>query len=206
MPSLVISIDGTIIKEVALTKERTTLGRRPYNDIVISNLAVSGEHALLHCADGRVSIEDLQSTNGTYVNQQRITRQELQHGDQLHIGQYQLSLQFTSQEYAAWAAAAAAAQPACLRIDGDAAREVALVKPVTTLGKPGVAVAAITRKAAGFTVTRTEGADGSLRLNGLAVGPEARPLQHGDLIELAGTRLHFLLAQANASEASPEQG
>ena len=193
MPSLVISIDGTIIKEVALTKERTTLGRRPYNDIVISNLAVSGEHALLHCVDGRVTIEDLHSTNGTYVNQQRITRQELQHDDQLHIGQYQLSLQFTPEEYAAWAATAAAAQPACLRIEGDAAREVALVKPVTTLGKPGVAVAAITRKASGFTVARTEGTDGSLRLNGLAVGPEPRPLQHGDLIELAGTRLHFIL-------------
>lgn len=193
MPSLVISIDGTIIKEVALTKERTTLGRRPYNDIVISNLAVSGEHALLHCMDGRVTIEDLQSTNGTYVNQQRITRQELQHDDQLHIGQYQLSLQFTPQEYAAWAATVARALPACLRIEGDTAREVALVKPVTTLGKPGVAVAAITRKASGFTVARTEGTDGSLRLNGLAVGPEPRPLQHGDLIELAGTRLHFIL-------------
>jgi len=198
MPSLVISIDGTIIKEVALTKERTTLGRRPYNDIVISNLAVSGEHALLHCVDGRVSIEDLHSTNGTYVNQQRITRQDLQHDDQLHIGQYQLSLQFSPQEHAAWAATAAATQPACLRIAGDATREVALVKPVTTLGKPGVAVAAITRKATGFTVARTEGADGSLRLNGLAVGHEARPLQHGDLIELAGTQLYFLLLQPSA--------
>lgn len=195
MPSLVISIDGAVIKEVALTKERTTLGRRPYNDIVISNLAVSGEHALLHCASGRISVEDLQSTNGTYVNRQRITRQELQHGDLLHIGQYQLSLQFTAQEYAAWATTAAAAQPACLRLEGEPVREVALVKPVTTLGKPGVAVAAITRKAAGFTVARTEGADGSLRLNGLGVGTEPRKLQHGDLIELAGTRLHFLLLQ-----------
>ncbi|WP_159915326.1 FHA domain-containing protein [Pantoea sp. 18069] len=198
MPSLVISIDGAVIKEVALTKERTTLGRRPYNDIVISNLAVSGEHALLHCTAGRVSIEDLHSTNGTYVNQQRITRQEIHHGDLLHIGQYQLSLQFTPQEYAAWGVAAAAAQPACLRLEGDTGREVALVKPVTTLGKPGVAVAAITRKAMGFTVARTEGADGSLCLNGLAVGTEPRPLQHGDLIELAGSRLQFLLLQTSA--------
>ncbi len=196
MPRLVISIDGAIIKEVALTKERTTLGRRPYNDIVISNLAVSGEHALLHLAGGRVSIEDLQSTNGTYVNQQRITRQELQHGDLLHIGQYQMTLQLSPEEYAEWGAAAAAAQPACLRLEGDAPREVALLKPVTTLGKPGVAVATITRKASGFTLARTEGADGSLRLNGLSVGADVRPLQHGDLIELAGSRLHFLLLQA----------
>lgn len=196
MPRLVISIDGAIIKEVALTKERTTLGRRPYNDIVISNLAVSGEHALLHCVAGRVSIEDLQSTNGTYVNQQRISRQELQHDDLLHIGQYEIRLQLSPEEYASWGAAAAVAQPACLRLEGDSAREVPLLKPVTTLGKPGIAVAAITRKAAGFTLARMEGADGSLRLNGLSVGADARPMQHGDLIELAGSRLHFLLLQA----------
>ena len=67
MPTLVISIDGAVIKEVQLTKERTTLGRRPYNDIVIENLAVSGEHAVIILADGKVSIEDLRSTNGTFV-------------------------------------------------------------------------------------------------------------------------------------------
>ena len=195
MPRLVISIDGAIIKEVTLTKERTTLGRRPYNDIVISNLAVSGEHALLHCADGRVSIEDLQSTNGIYVNQQRITRQELHHGDQLSIGQYQIRVELTPEEYAHWSAVSAAAQPACLRLEGDPAREVALVKPVTTLGKPSVAVAAITRKATGFTLSRMEGADGSLRLNGLSVGAEPRALQHADRIELAGSQLQFLLLQ-----------
>lgn len=196
MPRLVVSIDGAIIKEVMLTKERTTLGRRPYNDIVISNLAVSGEHALLHCANGRVSIEDLQSTNGTYVNHQRVTRQELHHGDMLNIGQYQLDLQLTPEEYEAWGATAASAQPACLRLEGQITREVTLVKPVTTLGKPGVAVAAITRKAAGFTLSRVEGADGSLRLNGVDVGTEAQMLRHEDRIELAGSRLQFLLLPA----------
>src|SRR5260221_9481307 len=54
MPTLVISIDGAVIKEVQLAKERTTLGRRPYNDIVIDNLAVSGEHAVLSIVDGKV--------------------------------------------------------------------------------------------------------------------------------------------------------
>ncbi|MEN9539086.1 MAG: hypothetical protein RLZZ126_1321, partial [Pseudomonadota bacterium] len=50
MPKLIVSIDGVVIKEVQLTKDRTTLGRRPYNDIVIDNLAVSGEHAVLQMA------------------------------------------------------------------------------------------------------------------------------------------------------------
>ena len=77
MPNLVISIDGAVIKEVTLSKERTTLGRRPYNDIVIENLAVSGEHAMLTMQDGKVTIEDLRSTNGTFVNGRAIQKQEL---------------------------------------------------------------------------------------------------------------------------------
>lgn len=192
MPRLVISMDGALIKEVALTKERTTLGRRPYNDIVISNRAVSGEHALLHWVQGRVSIEDLQSTNGTYVNRQRITRQALQHGDLLHIGQYQISLQLSPEEHGAMAV-----PPACVRLEGTQAREVALVKPVTTLGKPGVAAASITRNATGYTLARIDGGDGSLRLNGFDIGAEPRTLQHKDRIELAGCQLHFLLLPAS---------
>ncbi len=189
MPSLVISIDGTIIKEVALTKERTTIGRRPYNDIVIDNLAVSGEHALLHCVDGRVSIEDLRSTNGTYVNRQRITRQDLQPGDLLDIGKYQMRLLL-----------AGAPKPAPLSASlllEDGGRQVPLVKTVTTLGKPGVAVAAITHKPSGYTLARIEGEDRSLLLNGQDVGTAPQPLQHGDQLELAGSRLQFLLQVAN---------
>ena len=195
MPSLVISIDGTIIKEVALLKERTTMGRRPYNDIVIDNLAVSGEHALLHCVDGRISIEDLHSTNGTYVNRQRIARQDLQPGDQLDIGKYQMRLVLSGAGNHAAPAPKPAPLSASLLLE-DGGRQVPLVKTVTTLGKPGVAVAAITHKPAGFTLARIEGEDGSLLLNGQGVGPEPQPLRHGDRLELAGSRLQFLLQAA----------
>ena len=75
MPRMIVSIDGVVIKEVQLTKERTTLGRRPYNDIVIDNLAVSGEHAAIHMMPDGVEIEDLGSTNGTYVNAKAVKRQ-----------------------------------------------------------------------------------------------------------------------------------
>ena len=186
MPSLVISIDGTIIKEVALTKERTTIGRRPYNDVVIDNLAVSGEHALLQRIGDSVYVEDLRSTNGTYVNRQRITRHELQPGDLLDIGKYQMRVLFSP---------AAAPQPACLQLE-DSGRQVPLVKTVTTLGKPGVAVAAITHRPAGYTLARLEGEDRSLLLNGQDVGAAPQPLQHGDRLELAGSRLQFLLQAA----------
>ena len=68
MPRMFVSIDGVVIKEVTFTKERTTVGRRPYNDVVIDNLAVSGEHAVFLMNGDDVEVEDLGSTNGTYVN------------------------------------------------------------------------------------------------------------------------------------------
>ena len=71
MPKMIVSIDGVVVKELQLTKDRTTLGRRPYNDIVIDNLAVSGEHAALQMTGSEVHIEDLNSTNGTYVKDRK---------------------------------------------------------------------------------------------------------------------------------------
>ena len=78
MPKMIVSIDGVVIKEVQLTKDRTTLGRRPYNDIVIDNLAVSGEHAVMQMTGNEVYLEDLNSTNGTYINGKAAKKQLLQ--------------------------------------------------------------------------------------------------------------------------------
>ena len=90
MPKMIVSIDGVVIKEVQLTKDRTTLGRRPYNDIVIDNLAVSGEHAVLQMTGGQVYLEDLNSTNGTYVNGKAAKKQLLQDGDSVEVGKYKI--------------------------------------------------------------------------------------------------------------------
>src|SRR5574343_1289992 len=90
MAKLVVSLDGVVIKEVQLTKDKTTLGRRPYNDIVIDNLAVSGEHAVLQMLGNDVFIEDLNSTNGTYINGKAIKKQLLAHNDTIEIGKYRI--------------------------------------------------------------------------------------------------------------------
>ena len=90
MPKMIVSIDEVVIKEVQLTKDRTTLGRRPYNDIVIDNLAVSGEHAVLLMTGGEVFLEDLNSTNGTYINGKAVKKQQLQNGDGIEIGKYKI--------------------------------------------------------------------------------------------------------------------
>jgi hypothetical protein len=90
MQKLTISLDGNVVKDVVLTKNRTTLGRRPYNDIVIDNLAVSGEHAVVQLSGGQATIEDLNSTNGTYLNSTGIKRGTLQHNDVIEIGKYRI--------------------------------------------------------------------------------------------------------------------
>lgn len=212
MPKMIVSIDGVVIKEIQVTKERTTLGRRPYNDVVIDNLAVSGEHAAVQMTGEEVFLEDLNSTNGTYVNGKAVKRQQLFNGDTIEVGKYKI--QFVSEPegerfdktmvfkpgMALPAAATAAAERAvtgelqgCIRVLSGAAsgREVPLTKVVTTVGKPGVAVAAITRRQHGFVVARVEGANNPL-LNGTPIGDEPLALKSGDLIELAGTQMQFI--------------
>src|SRR5205085_12083152 len=90
MGKLVVSLDNVVIKEFQITKERTTLGRRPYNDIVNDNLAVSGEHAVLTATHDDVFIEDLNSTNGTYINGKAVKKQLLQNNDVVEIGKYRI--------------------------------------------------------------------------------------------------------------------
>jgi len=226
MPKMIVSIDGVVIKEVQLTKDRTTLGRRPYNDIVIDNLAVSGEHAVLQMTGNEVYLEDLNSTNGTYINGKAVKKQLLANNDTVEIGKYKIKYinevagptfektmilkpgtvmpppQPKAPVAGAPAAASADAQAADLGqvnasikvLSGAAAgRQVPLVKVVTTIGKPGVAVAAITKRPHGFVVAHVEGSN-KPTLNGAAIGAEPVTLKNGDLLELAGTQMQFVQA------------
>jgi pSer/pThr/pTyr-binding forkhead associated (FHA) protein len=205
MPKMIVSIDGVVIKEVQLTKDRTTLGRRPYNDIVIDNLAVSGEHAVMQISGLDVFLEDLNSTNGTYVNGKAIKKQQLKNGDTVEIGKYKIkfvhdgAVENFEKTTVINAGAVVTAEPAALVGNGSirvmsgaaAGRQVQLVKVVTTIGKPGVAVAAITRRPHGYVVALVEGAI-KPTVNGSAIGTEAITLRNGDLLELAGTQMQFV--------------
>ena len=207
MPKMIVSIDGVVIKEVQLTKDRTTLGRRPYNDVVIDNLAVSGEHAVLQMSGSDVFLEDLNSTNGTYVNGKAIKKQQLQGGDTIEIGKYKIKFVHEgadSHEKTMVINAGAVVSsggdsgamplgPAAIKvISGSAAgREVALTKVVTTIGKPGVAVAAITRRPHGYVVAMVEGTI-QPTVNGDPLTTEGRDLRNGDMLELAGTKMQFV--------------
>ena len=224
MGKLVVSLDGVVIKEVQITKDKTTLGRRPYNDIVIDNLAVSGEHAVLQMVGGDVFIEDLNSTNGTYINGKAIKKQLLTHNDTVEIGKYKIKyLVDESSDYektmimrpggaqpgmgapaagganssfgalGAASAPAPATQPASIKVLNGAAagREVVLTKVVTTVGKPGVQVASITKRPNGYAFAHVEGAT-KPSVNGIPLVGDSVPLRNGDVIELAGTQMQFI--------------
>src|SRR3982074_665884 len=92
MAKLILSMDGLVLKEIPLTKERTTIGRKPHNDIQIDNLAVSGEHAVIVTILNDSFLEDLGSTNGTVVNGNAIKKHFLQNNDIVELGKYKLKL------------------------------------------------------------------------------------------------------------------
>ena len=226
MGKLVVSLDGVVIKEVQITKDKTTLGRRPYNDIVIDNLAVSGEHAVLQMVGQDVFIEDLNSTNGTYINGKAVKKQLLAHNDTVEVGKYKIKFMVddgtdyektmimkpgamslgsspggytssgrTSSFGALSGGASGNVGPATIRVMNGAAagREVVLTKVVTTVGKPGVQVASITKRPTGYVLAHVEGA---LRptVNNTPLAGETVGLRNGDVIELAGTQMQFVQA------------
>ena len=281
MARLILSLDNQVLAEYNMTKERYTIGRLPDNDVRIDNPAVSGHHSLIINILNDSFLEDLNSTNGTYVNGKLIKKHALQHGDVITIGHHQLRFsdqqapeteqdefektmviptgqqnadQLAQAERAADKAAAAAAAAASsesdavaesVKLDPEeaaaleddtppspaveekvepvspastmtgidpalapnalplaklqvlsgafAGRELELTKALTTLGRPGVQVAAITRRAEGYYIVHVEsGKDGDFPLvNGQPIGAQARKLSDNDVVQLAGVKMGF---------------
>jgi pSer/pThr/pTyr-binding forkhead associated (FHA) protein len=319
MAKLILSMDDQVLKEMTLSKERTTIGRKPHNDIQIDNLAVSGEHAVIVSIMNDCFLEDLQSTNGTQVNGKAVKKHFLQNNDVIELGKYKLKFvqdaapkpaaapvvdkadfektmvlrpgamraaveqakAMASGAQAGGAAEAAraaavkqaaataaatgtadkdakpAAAPATGTADKDAkpaaapaapatpplapaepartppaapapqpapaaapkappapapaaaapkpligaiqllsganaGKELELAKPLTTLGRPGVQVAVLTRRPLGYFITHVEGAQHPA-VNGQAIGTAPHALKDHDVIELAGVKMEFFL-------------
>ena len=240
MAKLILSMDGLVLKEIPLTKERMTIGRKPHNDIQIDNLAISGEHAALVTILNDSFLEDLNSTNGTLVNGQPIKKHFLQNGDVVELGKYKLKfisdlpaaregetdfektmvlrpgsiqpqeapagsavgeatpanfgdVRIPSPPPAAPAAAAAPLLGVVQILNGaNAGKELELVKTLTTLGKPGVQVAVITRRPHGYFITHVEGGQFPV-VNGKTLDAQAHPLADHDVVEIAGVKMEFFL-------------
>lgn len=284
---LILSMDGAIIKEYALIKERMTIGRKPHNDIIIDNLAVSGEHAAVVTILNDSFLEDMDSTNGLEVNGQATKKHFLQSNDVIGIGKYKLKFindqvaQATSADFektmvlrspvkqttpvsaAVKPADASSFMPAhasskpltqdaadrtgkfetsqpmvpppkpvqtvapvivpasvpapappkptqplvavpAPQVSGasrpvavvqvltgpNAGKELELVKNLTTIGKPGMQVAVLTRRPHGFFITHVEGENFPL-VNGQALTNQAHQLNEHDVIDLAGVKMEF---------------
>jgi len=261
---LILSMDGEVIKECPLIKERMTIGRKAHNDIVIENLAVSGEHAAIVTILNDSFLEDLDSTNGLEVNGIPTKKHFLQNNDMIEIGKYKLKYlnDQTSQTNAAdfektmvlrapvklaapsaenpagadshldtqinpavasateevektgrfaapsalntgtseqvnapvttEAVQASAPRVAIVQIltGPNAGKELELIKNLTTLGKPGVQVAVLTRRPQGYFITHVEGANHPL-VNGQVLGDQPNQLNDRDVIELAGVKMEF---------------
>jgi pSer/pThr/pTyr-binding forkhead associated (FHA) protein len=284
MARLILSLDSQVLAEYNMSKERYTVGRLPDNDVRIDNPAVSGHHSLIINILNDSFLEDLNSTNGTYVNGKLIKKHALQHGDVITIGHHQLRFadqqtndaeqdefektmvipagqqsaeQLAKAERAAAQAAKAAAAEAQRatenRVDvkvemppserkpqperkpppalapaprvqshtsthagidpslaprslplaklqvlsgAFAGRELELSKALTTLGRPGVQVAAITRRAEGYFIVHVEsGEEGDYPLvNGQPIGAQARKLSDNDVVQLAGVKMGFFIS------------
>jgi pSer/pThr/pTyr-binding forkhead associated (FHA) protein len=238
MARLILSLDGQVMAEYNMNKERYTIGRLPDNDIRIDNSAVSGHHSLIINILNDSFLEDLNSTNGTYVNGKLIKKHALQHGDVITVGHHQLRFveddevqdefektmviqpsarplekvrtAHAAVEEASAAAAITATGARRALADGQATaavkkaklqvlsgafagRELELSKALTTLGRPGVQVAAITRRSDGYFIVHvdSEKSDGFPLVNGAPIGAQARRLADNDVIQLAGVKMGF---------------
>jgi len=293
MARLILSLDGQTLAEYNMTKERYTVGRLPDNDIRIDNAAVSGHHSLIINILNDSFLEDLNSTNGTYVNGKLIKKHALQQGDVVTVGHHQLryvddqSVDESPDEFektmviepsgkaeekvrrvadAATAAAVGAAtsakseaksappaakpaakageaasaakpkpeaarekapsaskpaaktsppeaeQASTQKLDPNtvpklplaklqvlsgtfAGRELELSKALTTLGRPGIQVAAITRRAEGYFIVAVDAGESNEfpLVNGMSIGDQARKLEDNDVVQLAGVKMGFFM-------------
>ena len=280
MARLILSLDNQVLAEYNMTKERYTVGRLPDNDVRIDNPAVSGHHSLIINILNDSFLEDLNSTNGTYVNGKLIKKHALQHSDVITIGHHQLRFsdqqtsdseqdefektmvipagqqsadqlakaEKASEEAARASVSVSASSPetdveAGVKLDDEeaaglnesaprhrprpishtatttgvdpssapsalplaklqvlsgafAGRELELTKALTTLGRPGVQVAAVTRRAEGYYIVHVEsGEEGDFPLvNGQPIGAKARRLTDNDVVQLAGVKMGFFMS------------
>lgn len=203
MARLIITHQGTVIKEYELSKEKVTVGRKPSNDIILDDPTVSGTHAaFLHMQ--HTYVEDMNSTNGIKLNGKSVSKRQLNHGDLISIGQHEFKfIDDAVQDFESTVVIAPSTPEVkkekktvtasvVIAKGAKAGESIALNKPYTKLGSASQ-VAVIARRGEGFyLMPMSGGAQGeSPKLNGKQIGAESMLLGDGDIIEVASTELKF---------------
>jgi pSer/pThr/pTyr-binding forkhead associated (FHA) protein len=248
MSKLTIYKDGALVGNYELNKERVRIGRKGDCELRLNHPTVSSEHALIVNIRNDSFLEDLDSTNGTRVNQKSVKKCVLQDGDQIRVGKYllqyvfepalgatsgsmntvqqidpltgQVMLDEDSEEYAHQDPAqtqfmttlaeepvipvtarqrAPGGENGAMPLAGlqilagpGSGNELVLEKALTTLGKPGVQTAVITRRPQGYFLSHLDGVEFPL-VNGTPISSHAHMLQDHDIVELAGIKMEYYL-------------
>lgn len=220
MAKIIIKLNNEVVDHIDLRQGDMKVGRKPGCEIVLDNLSVSGEHANIFTIGDDSFIQDLGSTNGTFINNKRVAKHHLRNGDTVVIGQHSLlylqevsrPVERPSDEFAKTVVispmtpttmpAPVDESPANVNdqsaaalfvLDGrSSGRRIDITKSVTNLGKTGRPAGVIMRLPDGYAL-RAAGDYDIPRVNGRAVPEQGVKLRNGDIIEVAGTRLQFYL-------------
>ncbi|MFM1990510.1 MAG: hypothetical protein RJA99_3467 [Pseudomonadota bacterium] len=192
IPKLVLSTGTQLLRRITIDRPRLTIGRRPFNDVMLDDLTVSGEHAMVHCESGRCTVHDLRSRNGTLVNGVPVTQRTLAEGDRIDIGIY--SLHYVVDRVALEPAPAShdTAEAHLSALSGpQAGGAIALDRPIVSLSNGTGQVAVLARRRTGWVITHLEGPSVPL-VNGEPIGLTSHALKPDDLVELAGAIFQFV--------------
>ena len=206
MGKLVIKHKGKLLSEVSLKLGDTKIGRLPGCDIILNDGAVSGEHAVIKTVGLKSTIQDLESTNGTFIENKRVTRHELRHGETIMIGAhtmlYREELDLTAP---AGSSSLVAAPPSndqektkvltafaqLLAMEGaEKGKRLPLIKEEIVFENAGKSPARILRTSEGYVMHAAAG-PGEPRVNEKPIPPGGQILESGDNIEIAGTKFRF---------------
>ncbi|MBL4819865.1 MAG: FHA domain-containing protein [Gammaproteobacteria bacterium] len=214
---LELSFNANKIDEYTLDTEILTIGRKDDNDVRIQNLAVSGHHAKLLTIFEDSFIEDLNSTNGTFVNGKSIDKHALRNGDVINIGKHELRYvnfnnkadeDFEKTVFIGANSVKSASQPSAnnfanrlktaklqLLNGKSAGRELFIEKESIKLGKPGLQVVLINRRPDGHFIVCLEQSEESapLMVNGAEIGSRSVKLQNHDVIEINKLKIEYYM-------------
>lgn len=207
MGKLVIKFQGKIIGEVNLKLGDTKIGRKAPSEIILDDPAVSGEHAVVKTVGVKSSIQDLESTNGTFVENKRVKEHELKHGETVTIGEHtliyrdDLDLKTPVLRPQTPPVVPSSAQEKTTVISGFAqllaldgknkGKRLPLVKEMITLENPGKNPASINRTSEGYVLQAKVG-PGEPRVNNKPIPEGGHLLENGDIIDVGGTKLQFV--------------
>ena len=207
MGKLVLMHNGTVVREFVLDKERTTVGRKPSNDIHLDEPTVSGVHAVFLILQ-HVYVEDLNSTNGVLLNGKKISKRQLENNDVINIGKHELK--FIDDQKNSFDSTVVLTANEVKQATEEVVKKNFIVKVIsgpnkgsvleltrayTTLGKPGGQVAVIARRGDGYFLMQMGGSVDGIshpKINGKELLTTSVPLNSGDELEVAGEKLCFM--------------